>query len=212
MAGHQRPRRIRLRHGGRAADAALSRAARRRVRPARPAPGARLEIRRDRLLSRRDVRVGRDALARRDDRAARLPLHRAVSARRQRAGLDVRVCRRAAREARMDGARREHDVRDVHARPCERASRAARKGALPTGATTTRSAMPAPSAPSSSASIDGVRSTRPAASGRSSSCSRRRRSPATRTNGTSASSTRKNARAASMTSATCSTPATSPPN
>src|SRR5207249_4398835 len=111
VAVHQRPRRLRLGHARGHADAPLPRPPDRRAAAAAgPARGGD-EARRERRVRRRHLRAGYQPLGQRLGRPARLPPSRALPSGRHHARVDVRVSRRAAREARLDGARGQHDVR-----------------------------------------------------------------------------------------------------
>ena len=111
VAGHQRPRRLRLRHGRRRQHPALPRPAGRGARAAGGAHGAGRRLDRVGDLRRPPLPALHARVRRRHDRSPRLSPSPVVCAGRHAAGLDLRAGRRAAGAARLDGARREHHLR-----------------------------------------------------------------------------------------------------
>ncbi len=121
---HQRAGRLCLGDRRRPAHPSLPRAPRRRPH-ASPRPHARRrQARGGRGVRRPDVGAGRQPLGRWHPGAARLPRARALPSRRHHPGVDLRLRRRAARQARVDGAGREHHLRSLRGPPGRRAARA----------------------------------------------------------------------------------------
>ena len=115
----QRHRRLRLGDDRRHADAALSRAARRRTEATAGTHGDGRQRPRGRRVRRCRMAAVRRALGERHRRSPRLPAHRALPSRRHHARVDLRMRRRARRKVRLDGARRQY-----HTRPLASAARA----------------------------------------------------------------------------------------
>ena len=110
VALHQRRRRLRVGHRRRPPDAAVPRSAGGGAQAAGGTDLARRQAGRDGRVRRPRVPALRQPMGGRQRRAAWLAPHRALPPRRHESGLALRLRGRGDRQARVDGAGRQHDL------------------------------------------------------------------------------------------------------